>query len=59
MSDISDDKPKNHPPPFSIRFTFEEKAKLDGLSENVYEARGFVAPIVYEVASSLIKGSRL
>lgn len=35
MSDIAGDKQKKHPPPFSIRFTFEERAKLDELSEGI------------------------
>ena len=35
MSDISDDKARKYPPPFSIRFTFEESAQLDKLSAGV------------------------
>lgn len=35
MTDIPSKKDKKYPPPLSIRFTFEERAELDELSEGM------------------------
>ncbi|MBL4680601.1 MAG: plasmid mobilization relaxosome protein MobC [Pseudomonadales bacterium] len=58
MSDISDDKAKKYPPPFSIRFTFEERAKLDELSEGVPLGK-FIKECLFKLAMRPDASARL